>query len=61
MAGKYDSSYIYVLSQEAIEIVKDVFEQTPKFAEYFVRKEKFIQKLCGDSRYKRIASMLARS
>ena len=38
MDGKYDSSYVYILSQEILEIVKEIFEKTPKFAEYFVRK-----------------------
>ena len=61
MAGKYDSSYIYVLSQEAIEMMKDVFDKTPKFAEYFVVKDKFLQKLCSDPRYQKIRNMPVRS
>jgi hypothetical protein len=61
LAGKYDSSYVYVLSQEALEIIKDVFQKMPKFAEYFVSKEKFLQKLCSDSRYKKIQDMNVRS
>jgi len=61
LTGKYDSSYIYVVSQEAIEIVKDVFEKAPKFAEYFVAKEKFLQSLCRDPRYKKIQSMWVRT
>ena len=44
-----------------LEIIKDVFEQTPKYAEYFVLKDKFIQKLCGDPRYKKIQGMWVRS
>ena len=61
MAGKYDSSYIYVLSQEAIEIIKDIFDKMPKFAEFFVVKEKFLQKICADPRYNKIRNMLVRS
>lgn len=38
MAGKYDSSYVYIISQEALEFVKNIFANTPKFAEYFVVK-----------------------
>ena len=32
MAGKYDSSYIYVVSAEVLSILKEVFRQTQKFA-----------------------------
>lgn len=32
MAGKFDSSYVYVVSAEVLEIIKDVFSQTQKFA-----------------------------
>jgi hypothetical protein len=61
MAGKYDSSYVYVLSQEILEIVKEIFQKTPKFAEYFVRKDKFLQNICKDARYKKIQGMNVRS
>lgn len=61
MAGKYDSSYVYILSQEILEIVKEIFEKTPKFAQYFVRKEKFLQNICKDGRYKKLQGMGVRS
>ena len=38
MAGKYDTSYIYIVSQEVLEFLKEVFGNMEKFAEYFVRK-----------------------
>lgn len=41
--------------------MKEVFQRTPKFAEYFVLKEKFLQGLCNDPRYKRIQGMNVRS
>lgn len=61
LAGKYDSSYVYILSQEILEIVKEIFEKTPKFAEYFVLRDKFLQNICKDHRYKRIQGMNVRS
>lgn len=61
LAGKYDSSYVYIISQEVLEIVKEIFDKTPKYAEYFVLKEKFLQNICQDPRYKRIQSMNVRS
>lgn len=61
LTGKYDSSYVYVVSQEVLEIVKDIFKNTPKFAEYFVLKDKFLQNICNDPRYKKIQSMWVRS
>jgi hypothetical protein len=44
-----------------LEILKEIFGQTPKFAEYFVRKDKFLQNVCKDQRYKRIQNMNVRS
>ena len=38
MAGKYDTSYIYIVNQEVLDFVKEVFQEMEKFAEYFVRK-----------------------
>lgn len=38
MAGKYDTSYIYIVSGEVLEFLKEVFNEMPKFAEYFVKK-----------------------
>ena len=49
------------MSQEVLEFFKNVFEKTPKFAEYFVRKEKFLQNVVNDPKYKKIQFMLVRS
>lgn len=44
-----------------LEVVKDIFQKMPKFAEYFVLKEKLLQTLCSDPRYKKVQSMWVRT
>ena len=61
MAGKFDPSYIYVVSMEVLEILKEVFKNTQKFAEVFVLREKFIVNLCRHPKYQRIRSLPVRS
>ena len=54
MAGKYDTSYIYIVSQEVLEFLKEVFDSMEKFAEFFVRKEKFVEKITKNKKYGRL-------
>lgn len=61
MSGKYDPTYIYIVSQEALSLVKEIFTNTQKFAEYFVLKESYIDKFIKHSKYARIKSTLVRS
>ena len=54
MAGKYDTSYIYIVSQEVLEFLKEVFDSMEKFAEFFVRKEKFVENIAKNKKYGRL-------
>lgn len=49
------------MSQEAIEFIKEVFDQTSKFAEYFVLKDRLLQNISKDPRYRKVQSMLVRT
>lgn len=61
MSGSYDSSYIYVVSQEVLDTIKVVFESMQKFAEFFVKKEKFVEKFCAHSKYRALRNMKVRT
>lgn len=61
MAGKYDTSYIYIVSGEVLEFLKETFAEMEKFAEYFVKKEKFIEKIVRSNKYAKIKNYLVRS
>lgn len=61
MAGKFDTSYIYIVSGEVLDFIKDVFGQMEKFAEYFVRKEKFVEKVCKNPKFKKLKTVNVRS
>ncbi len=38
LAGKYDPSYVFILGNEPLDIIKQTFNSMQKFAEYFVPK-----------------------
>ena len=61
MAGKYDTSYIYIVSQEVLDFLKEVFAGMEKFAQYFVRKEKFAEKVVKHKKYGRLREKEVRS
>lgn len=60
LAGRYDVSYVFVVSQSVVAIVKECFQQLQKFAEYFVLKEAFLDKIYKHPQYTNIRNLKVR-
>lgn len=60
LAGRYDVSYVFVVSMSVVAIVKECFAELQKFAEYFVLRDALLDRIYKHPRYIDICNLKVR-